>query len=497
AADGRAPAHGTRARPAALLAVLVGVVAFGARAYLLRYAQLTGEGTYDDAVHFSGSLALVHGRLPYRDFLFLHPPMVLLALTPFAGLAQVTSESFGFAAARVAWMLLGAFNAIAVTRLLRPLGLLSALVGGLAYALYFPAAYAESTTMLEGLANAFLLSSLLLLAGRRTRGRVLGAGILLGLVPAVKIWGVVMVAVVLVWAWAIRGLRHALAVALAAAGSCALVVLPFFLAAPARMWTMVVAAQLGRPELVMATPEERIWVMLGLFGRPPGAAVAFVLAGLAAVVVGLALWRAREFAAAWLGVGLLVPMTWLLMVTPSFYGHYPAAIAVPFAITLGAAVTLAPAPGHRMAWLGSLALLPVVLAWATAADLHLAQSHTGADVRFAALAPAVAHAGGCVTSEDPAPLIELGLVGRNIARGCPVWIDLTGHYLIDNIGQGLPMPDDPAYQEQVMTYLRSGSVAILGREYATRSLSEANLRIVDSWPVLARSDAYTARRVPH
>ena len=171
------------------LYLAVAITAFAVRAYMLRFAQLTGEGTYDDALHFSGSLALVLGQLSYRDFLFPHPPMILISLSPFAALAQLTSDGFGLAVARVAWMLLGALNATAVARLLRPLGRLSAVVGGLAYALYFPAVYAESTTMLEGLANTFLLMALLLLSSGRKLSRLLWAGMFLGLVPKVKIWG--------------------------------------------------------------------------------------------------------------------------------------------------------------------------------------------------------------------------------------------------------------------------------------------------------------------
>ncbi|HEY3411395.1 MAG TPA: hypothetical protein VGK53_24790 [Propionicimonas sp.] len=110
-----------------------------ARACLLRFAQLNGEGDYDGGVHFTGSLALVLGKLPCRDFLFLHRPTVPARAQPVRGACTGDLRWFGFAVARVAWMLLGASNAIAVGRLLRPLGRLSALVGGLAYALYFPA----------------------------------------------------------------------------------------------------------------------------------------------------------------------------------------------------------------------------------------------------------------------------------------------------------------------------------------------------------------------
>ena len=52
----------------------------------------------------------MNGLWPYRDFLFLHPPGIIVALLPFAGLGEFTSDPTGMLAARVAW-LLGGVNA--------------------------------------------------------------------------------------------------------------------------------------------------------------------------------------------------------------------------------------------------------------------------------------------------------------------------------------------------------------------------------------------------
>jgi hypothetical protein len=462
----------------------------------LRFDDLTGEGNYDDGVHFAGALALVAGKLPYRDFLFLHPPVILLALSPFAALAHVTSEGFGFAVARVAWMVLGAFNATAVSRLLRPLGTLSAVVGGLAYALYFPAVYAESTTMLEGLANALLLTALLLVVGGRSLWRLGLAGVLLGLVPAVKIWGVVLVGVVIIWIWVTRGLRGGLTVLAASALSGTAVLLPFYLISPVRMWEMVVRAQLGRPDSP-ATMEHRAWAMLGLGVDPPSVDLAHTFSITALVFVAFCLWRNRTSAVTWLGVGLLLPAAGMLLVTPSFYQHYPAVMAVPVALILGSAVALTPGAG-RTRQLGALALLPVVLVWGTAQVVHIAESQLNdRDVHFTSLRDAVESASGCVTSDDPAPLIELDVFTRDIERGCPVWIDLSGDAYVDDIGGDLPRYRNEQFQRQAMDYLARGEVAIVGREESLHYLDAASRRRLASWPVLASSDSYTAYRVVH
>ncbi|HEY3411397.1 MAG TPA: hypothetical protein VGK53_24800 [Propionicimonas sp.] len=100
-------------------------------------------------------------------------------------------------------------------------------------------------------------------------------------VPAVRIWGVVFIAAVLVWVLVVRGFRSFLPVLLASMASCAAVILPFFLASPSRMWDMVVAAQLGRPDMTTTTIEDRLWAMLGVYGSPASSQLAHTFAGVA------------------------------------------------------------------------------------------------------------------------------------------------------------------------------------------------------------------------
>src|SRR6187431_2308474 len=146
------------------LAIAVAAIAFVFRLTpVLRGGGLFGLGNYDDGVYYAAGTAIAHGLLPYRDFLLLHPPGVPLLLTPFALVAQLTSDSYGFAAARVAWMLLGALNAVLIWRILRPIGVTAALFGGLCYAVFYPAVYADKSTLLEGPATTALLLAIILL----------------------------------------------------------------------------------------------------------------------------------------------------------------------------------------------------------------------------------------------------------------------------------------------------------------------------------------------
>ena len=62
-------------RPLWLVMVAVAVVALAVRAVMVANSGgLAGIVGYDQGVYYSASEAVAWGVLPYRDFLFLHPP---------------------------------------------------------------------------------------------------------------------------------------------------------------------------------------------------------------------------------------------------------------------------------------------------------------------------------------------------------------------------------------------------------------------------------------
>jgi alpha-1,2-mannosyltransferase len=176
------------------LVVAFGVALAARLVPLLRGGGLYALGNYDDGVHFAGAMGVIHDLLPYRDFLFLHPPGVLLALAPFAALADVLGEPNAMAIVRVSWMILGGVNAVLCGIVLRPLGETAAFISALLYALFYPAIYVEHTALLEPPLTALMLAALVITRalgngdGVESRHYVL-AGLLLGAAPAVKIWG--------------------------------------------------------------------------------------------------------------------------------------------------------------------------------------------------------------------------------------------------------------------------------------------------------------------
>ena len=315
-------------------AVAVAVAAFLFRLVpVLRGGGLVGMGNYDDGVYYASATGLVHGLLPYRDFLLLHPPGMPLLLAPFALGAQLTSDSYGFAAARVGWMLLGAANAVLIWKILRPIGLVAAAFGGFGYAVFHPAVYSDKSTLLESPATTALLIAILLLqplvrADSLPHSRAIVAGALLGLSMTIKIWGVVTLLIVLGWLLLLRRYGVALRVLIASAAATTVICLPFFAAAPTAMWNQIVRDQLIRGLGVVPTLE-RLDRMVGLgiitrsYPQAITVAVVIVLLGCAALA-----WSYRE---ARLPVLLMLGQGLYLLIIPVWFAHFAGFTAAPIA----------------------------------------------------------------------------------------------------------------------------------------------------------------------
>ena len=88
--------------PPGVAIMIATAVAIGLRLFnLLRPGYLTGVTEYDDGVYLGGSLRLIEGQLPYKDFAFIQPPGILLLMTPVALVAKIFTTVKGLALARV------------------------------------------------------------------------------------------------------------------------------------------------------------------------------------------------------------------------------------------------------------------------------------------------------------------------------------------------------------------------------------------------------------
>jgi len=477
--------------------VVVGTVAFLARLIpVLRSGGLFSISQYDAAVYFGAAVGLVHGELPYRDYLLLHPPGSTLALAPFAGLGYAVGDSAAWATARVAMMALGALTAVLVSRVLWPVGALPALLGGLFYAVYLPAVTIEITTRLEPLAAACLLGALVLLGADSPRtalppGRVALAGALLGFATTVKIWGLVPLLVVAIYVAVAAGMRQAARFAGGAAVAGVVVCLPFLLAAPAQMWRQVVSNQFGR-----SGSEGFRWGRfadmsgLGAVYEPLGEyQTAGVIA--ASVVIAIAAVLASRVIQARLSVVLLAAFAALLTITPTWFPHYAGVWAGVLAVTLGAAASvLLRSAGHRR--LRRLVVAGVGAVMLAGAALQLTQVEFGERFPSGRMTAAVATVPGCITADDPGALLQMNVLGRNLRRSCPLVLDLGG-YSYDFRPQRT-RSRDPRWQRFFLDHMASGTITMKTRYHTGFGLSRASAREFRRWPVFVEHEGFQLRQ---
>src|SRR5262252_5729568 len=80
------PGRGTAwVTPVNVVIVIATLLALGLRAYrMTRPGWLLSVHEYDDGPYFGSAVSLVHGVLPYRDFIFVQPPGITLLMSPAA-----------------------------------------------------------------------------------------------------------------------------------------------------------------------------------------------------------------------------------------------------------------------------------------------------------------------------------------------------------------------------------------------------------------------------
>jgi alpha-1,2-mannosyltransferase len=478
----------------------VALVALAARlAPVLCGGGLTGILAYDDGVYYSASDALLSGRLPYRDYLLLHPPGITLVLAPFAALGRLLGEdAVGLAAARLAFMALGATAAVLVWAVARRVSPRAGLVAGLAYAVWQPASYAERTTLLEPLVNLGLLAVLALLGpgrGDASRRRAALAGIVLGLAVAVKAWAVVPFAVLVLWLLRRDGRRTALIFAGAGVVAAGAVSLPFLLAAGRAMLRMVVLDQLGRPSngVPLATRLASIegWQ---LSPAPLTTGLARVAVAVAVTVAVLAVVVAWRVPAARVWAALLTAQGALLLEAPSYFAHYGAFVAPALVLLAGAgADALLGAVTDRSAVLRPLAPAAGLVALA-ALSAHVVTQPEGRRVPDRSAEDALSGV-RCVAADSAAALVTADVLTQDLRDGCRLVVDVTGlTYDQDpgDLGAG-PTPRerrrDLEWQRTVAGYF-DGSDAVVLDQWRSDGLDERLLAGLEGRDVELGSPSY-------
>lgn len=501
--------------PRAVLAVFA--VALTARWWLLALSgPRVGRNGYDQSVYYAAADALLHGRVPYRgDFVFLHPPVVMVVGVPFALLGRLTTASFGFLVENLAFAVLGALTAALVTSVAQRAGATTwgAVAGGMVCATWSVTANAGSSVRLEPLGDLLLVMALWIIRPGRdpSRRELVLAGVLFGVLVNVKLWWAAPIVVVCVLTAGQLRRRSVALVPLVAVATAVLVALPFLVASGGRMFSSVVTAQLGRTD-VQGTPEgtfERLSTMVRL-GRLKGveSAVGRLFAGPAAaqsavrvvtVLVCLAVLLACAVALRTslgrLAVTLLAAQVLVLLAAPIYFPYYGDFVGVSLALVVAAASgptgrQLVTVPWWGMFPVGAVVSLGVLLTAPEPPNVVEPWDREALTVATRRIP--------CIVADTPKVLIDLDALDRSFASGCRNWVDFQG---VGHGGLGQDMTilgrtASPQWRRAVVRYLRSGDAIVISDPNVRTLLGPARLRALTDGPVIAESGGLVVHGLP-
>ncbi len=421
------------------------LLALALRGYqLARPGHLLGVGDYDDGTDFGSALRLIHGVLPYRDFVTVQPPGITLLMVPAALLSHLTGTAGAIAAGRILTALAGAAAVLFSGLLVRHRGVLATLLTCGIIAIYPGSVQAAHTVLLEPWLTAFCLAgAVAVFDGDRlaTSGpRVAWGGAALGFAGAIKVWAVIPAVVIA--AGCLPRVRNSARFLAGVAAGFLIPVLPFAVLAPGRFYQSVVVAQLVRTGT--RTPLAfRLQYLTGVTAWQPGLVVLLVVAvAVAAAIAGtlIAAWRVTRHGPPpleWFAVATAAGIVVAFLVPVDFYYHYPAFLA-PFlamALVLPAARLLDGWPpttawASRAARAARLRRLAVPVAGLVMLVLPVAAG-SAEDSRTPTYAGAltaidrVIPPGSCVVTDQVSLLISADRFTSS-APGCPVVVDGTG-----------------------------------------------------------------------
>jgi Glycosyltransferase family 87 len=389
--------------------------------------QLTRPGvlfgiTPDISAWLGGSIRLVHGALPYRDFDLTQPPGFALLASPFAFLSELIGTRDALAVLRLCTPLLAAGNVVLIGKVVRHHGR-PAVIVACAVMAFFPAElYAIRSGLLEPVVDLFCLAGAALVFDgdglAASRRRILAGGVAFGIAGTVKAPAIVPVLVVAVLC--VPEVRKRLLPFLGGVvAGFGIPTLPFFLAAPGAFVRDVIGTQLGRiPAVNRVSIPVRLGDLTGVAAFGGGAVLAIVATiVLAAIVIAaFVLPRRRPAPFEWFAIAATI-LAGVAQLGPAwYYEHYAAFIAPFLGMLLGISLArLLERRSSRLA-IGIAGASAVVLLVNQVLVLH---GESAQDI--ATTVDAVVPAGACTLSDAPSRLVT---TNRFVAAG-PGCTDMT------------------------------------------------------------------------
>jgi alpha-1,2-mannosyltransferase len=444
---------GTRrlARRVPLDVVLVVSVGLVAAVYpvVVPGGSMTAYG-YDGSMYLGASIRLVHGVLPYRDFIFGQPPGITLLMAPVSAMTLLLGTNAGLWISRALTIGVVAANCGLVAMLLRRFGIAASLSGGLYLALFSESVTGDTQLKLEPYVVLFtLLAAMLLFKGRGIAGprRALWAGVLIGFEGLIKLWAIfpAVVMVVLIVIFRRTSLSRFVVGTLVAFSVGAI---PFLLAAPSEFVRDTIIFQFlptrqqdttGAGGLTKYVIHADFKWLVDRFPMSWGTATVWIGAVVLVTVV-VAIWlRLRSMTALeWFGVGALTLVTVSIVHAPRFSVYYVYFEAAFLALVLGPTVAYLLDRVRGATGVHRLALDSVVVGGATAclltASLLAGWTQAGVTRAWVASLPdpgsvgfvsALVPSGSCVVADDAWLMLTADRFNPS-AVGCPAILDTSG-----------------------------------------------------------------------
>ncbi len=337
--------------PVNMVIIITTLVALGLRLYYqyTRPGFLTGVTEYDDGPYFGSAVRLVHGSLPYRDFVLVQPPGITLLMSPVGLLTYLTGTAYGLAIGRVLTVLAGTAAVALAGLLVRHRGILAVLLTCGIMAVYSDAVAAAHTVLVEPWLVLFCLIGLVAVfdGDRLTAStrRMVWGGVAFGFAGAVEAWAIVPVLVVA--ALCLPQLRRAAVFIGGVAAGFLIPVLPFAIASPSQLYKSLITAQVG-----YRAHAARVGVLLRLkniigFPGTLGWSKDMVLLAVLAIVLFVGV---TQVAAVLVTKRPQPPLDWFATVTtvlvilmflwpPQFHYHFAAFLAPFLALTIALPVS--------------------------------------------------------------------------------------------------------------------------------------------------------------
>jgi len=353
--QGGAPAAQRGRRPAWLTPVNV-VIIVTAAAFALRlhrqYARagfLFGVTEYDDGPYFGSAVRLVHGSMPYRQFVLVQPPGITLLMSPAALLSYWTGTAWGLAIGRILTLLAGTAGVALAGLLVRHRGLLAVLVACGITAVYADAVGAAHTVLVEPWLVLFCLAGALAVFDRdkitTSTKRLAWGGVLFGFAGVVEAWAIVPVIVLA--ALCLPHLKRAAIYAGGVAAGFLVPVLPFVIAAPRGFYHSLITAQIGyRAHAVRVTFLSRLRDLTGFPYAMDWPKTTLLLAALALVVCvivaqasAMAITHRPPPALDWFAMASTALIVAMFLWPPQFHYHFAQFLAPFLALSLALSVS--------------------------------------------------------------------------------------------------------------------------------------------------------------